>query len=67
NDLQNPSKVDKSAWALRRTPEGHLALKANMDVLEKSLMLAKKTIKTLDGSFEGPACFIYGKQSAFNV
>ncbi|CAL1300747.1 unnamed protein product [Larinioides sclopetarius] len=67
SDLQNPSKVDKSTWALRRTPEGHLALKANMCVLEKSLLLAMETKKTLCGSFDGPACFIYGKQSAFNV
>ncbi|GFT18914.1 hypothetical protein TNCV_4725622 [Trichonephila clavipes] len=66
-NVHTPSKVDKSTMALRRTPDGRLSLKANMAALEKSLMNPEGTMKEVHGTYSGPACFIYGNQSPFQV
>ncbi|GIY77829.1 hypothetical protein CDAR_370241 [Caerostris darwini] len=66
-DVHSPSKVDKSTMALKRTPDGRFALKANMPVLERSLLNPRDTLKQLQGSFNGPALFVYGIQSPFQI
>ncbi|GFU42624.1 hypothetical protein NPIL_493431 [Nephila pilipes] len=66
-NVHTPSKVDKSTMALRRNAEGRFSLKANMAALEKSLMNPEDTIKEVQGTYPGPACFIYGNLSPFQV
>ncbi|GFT27252.1 hypothetical protein NPIL_554261 [Nephila pilipes] len=66
-DIKEVSRIEKNGYELKKTDDGRFVFKTNMDILPLALDSSKDLMSALTGRYEGPACFIYGKLSQFDV
>ncbi|GFX54526.1 uncharacterized protein TNCV_792131 [Trichonephila clavipes] len=64
---ENASSTQKNDFVLKKTGDGRYTFKTNLDILPLVINNAKNALLSLIGRYEGPACFIYGEQSTFQV
>ncbi|XP_042906249.1 sn-1-specific diacylglycerol lipase ABHD11-like [Parasteatoda tepidariorum] len=60
-------ELDKTALGLRKKPDGSYEFKANLENLADLAKNVEKVLVEPEGLFNGPALFIYGDQSSFQV
>ncbi|XP_035211576.1 protein ABHD11-like [Stegodyphus dumicola] len=65
--MKRRSKDDYKALSLKRNPDGRYTLSANIKVLKNAVQNTETLMSELKGVYDGPACFIYGKDSHFQV
>ncbi|XP_035211575.1 protein ABHD11-like [Stegodyphus dumicola] len=65
--LKRRSSDEHKALSLKRNPDGRYTFSANIKVLKNAVQNAETLMSEPTGVYEGPACFIYGKDSPFHV
>ncbi|KAG8177951.1 hypothetical protein JTE90_011843 [Oedothorax gibbosus] len=67
SNFVKPESFQKLKIAFKRLEDGSLTFKANLDILLKFIKEAKDVQEAVEGVYEGPAFFLYGKLSPFHA
>ncbi|GFQ94136.1 hypothetical protein TNCT_554941 [Trichonephila clavata] len=65
--IENASRTQRNDFGLKKTADGRYTFKTNINVLPLAVNNSKNGLLSLLGRYEGPACFIYGQLSPFEV
>ncbi|XP_035211574.1 protein ABHD11-like [Stegodyphus dumicola] len=65
--MKRRSNDDYRALSLKRNTDGRYTFSANINVLKNAVKNAETLMSEPTGVYDGPACFIYGKDSPFQV